>query len=72
MTDTTDKVPIHPVAPRLKEGPKQPHIGPDIHAYQSAHKETVGHESDKWWAKVNFSAIACMGIGNDCLCDLAS
>ena len=53
MTDTTtDKAPIHPVAPQLKSGPKQPHIGPDIHAYQSAHKETVGHESDKWWAKV--------------------
>lgn len=53
MTDTTERPPMHPVAPRLKAGPKQPHIGPDIDAYRSAHKETVGHESDKWWAKVN-------------------
>ncbi|EDR02821.1 acetate--CoA ligase [Laccaria bicolor S238N-H82] len=41
---------IHPVAPRLKSGPKTPHVGPHIHAYRDAHKETVGHESDKWWA----------------------
>ncbi|KIJ95754.1 hypothetical protein K443DRAFT_682777 [Laccaria amethystina LaAM-08-1] len=41
---------IHPVAPRLKSGPKTPHVGPHIDAYRAAHKETVGHESDKWWA----------------------
>lgn len=45
--------PIHPVAPRLKDGPKIPHVGPHIHAYKKAHEETVGHESDKWWAKVS-------------------
>ncbi|KAF8802010.1 acetate--CoA ligase [Phlegmacium glaucopus] len=50
MTDNTDQVVIHPVAPRLKQG-KKPHVGPDIDAYRAAHKETVGHESDKWWAK---------------------
>ena len=54
MTDATEQVPIHPVAPRLKAGPKRPHVGPDIEAYRAAHKETVGHESDKWWAKVKF------------------
>ena len=43
---------IHPVAPRLKNGPKVPHIGPHIHAYRSIHSQTLGHESDKWWAKV--------------------
>ena len=43
---------IHPVAPRLKSGHKIPHIGPHIHAYRKLHNETVGHESDKWWAKV--------------------
>ena len=59
MADSIEKPAIHPVAPRMKEGPKQPHIGPNIEAYHSAHKETVGHESDKWWAKVNFSAVAC-------------
>ncbi len=45
---------IHPVAPRLKNGSKIPHIGPHIHAYRKAHEETVGHESDKWWAKVRW------------------
>ena len=28
----------------------------DFHtAYRAAHQETVGHESDKWWAKVRRS-----------------
>ena len=44
---------IHPVAPRLRNGHKIPHIGPHIHAYRKLHQETVGHESDKWWAKVS-------------------
>lgn len=50
-----EQVPIHPVAPRLKEGHKhykKPHVGPHIEAYKSMHAETIGHESDKWWAKV--------------------
>lgn len=46
------EIPTHPIAPRLKNGPKIPHIGPHIHAYKAAHSETVGHESDKWWARV--------------------
>jgi acetyl-CoA synthetase len=45
-------VPIHPVAPRLKDGPKKPHVGPHIEAYKSLHAGTIGHESDKWWAKI--------------------
>lgn len=45
-------VPIHPVAPRLKNGANKPHIGPHIDDYRNAHKDTVGHESDNWWAKV--------------------
>ena len=48
---------IHPIAPRLKNGHKIPHIGPHIHAYRKLHSETVGHESDKWWAKVNTHVI---------------
>ncbi|KAF9531243.1 hypothetical protein CPB83DRAFT_849625 [Crepidotus variabilis] len=51
MAEETVKIPIHPVAPRLKNGPKTPHIGPHIDDYHKAHKETVGHESDNWWAK---------------------
>jgi acetyl-CoA synthetase len=51
MADNSEKVPIHPVAPRLKAGPKIPHVGPDIDAYHSVHKQTVGPGSDKWWAK---------------------
>ena len=46
------KVPIHPIAPRLKSGTKKPHIGPHIDAYKELHGESMGHESDKWWAKV--------------------
>jgi len=45
-------VPTHPVAPRVKDGAKTPHIGPDIAAYKAAHSETVGDESDEFWAKV--------------------
>jgi acetyl-CoA synthetase len=48
-----EPVPIHPVAPRLKDGAKVPHVGPDLSAYQSAHAETLGHESDAWWRKAS-------------------
>ncbi|KAF8179847.1 hypothetical protein BJ912DRAFT_981980 [Pholiota molesta] len=51
MAEQPATVPIHPVAPRLKNGPKKPHIGPHIDDYRNAHKDTVGHESDHWWAK---------------------
>ena len=47
------QVPTHPIAPRLQNGSKIPHIGPHIHAYKAAHSETVGNESDKWWARVS-------------------
>ncbi|KAF8868151.1 hypothetical protein BD779DRAFT_1384880, partial [Infundibulicybe gibba] len=52
MSDPAEVIPIHPVAPRLAKGPKKPHIGPHIDAYRSVHAETIGHESDKWWAKI--------------------
>lgn len=52
MTESTEPVPIHPVAPRLKNGPKTPHIAPDIDAYRAAHALTVAENSDEWWAKV--------------------
>lgn len=55
MAEPQESVPIHPVAPRMQEGHvayKKPHVGPHIDAYKMAHAETVGHESDKWWAKV--------------------
>ncbi|KAF5325031.1 hypothetical protein D9619_010119 [Psilocybe cf. subviscida] len=51
MSEQPAAIPIHPVAPRLKAGIKVPHIGPHIDNYRAAHKETVGHESDKWWSK---------------------
>jgi len=54
MAESLESVPIHPVAPRMVNGAKQPHVGPNIHVYRAAHAETVGHESDKWWAKVNY------------------
>jgi acetyl-CoA synthetase len=52
MADIPEPIPIHPVAPRLKGAHKKPHVGPHIDAYKVAHSETIGHESDKWWAKV--------------------
>lgn len=52
MSDSPAPVPIHPVAHRVAKHHKKPHVGPHIHAYREAHAETVGHESDKWWAKV--------------------
>jgi len=48
----SEPIPKHPVAPRLASGTKVPHVGPDIHAYKSHHAQTVGHESDAWWAKM--------------------
>ncbi|OSX56830.1 hypothetical protein POSPLADRAFT_1050475 [Postia placenta MAD-698-R-SB12] len=53
-----EPVPTHPIAPRLKNGLKQPHIGPDIHAYRAFHEQTLGHESDKWWAKMARETIS--------------
>ncbi|TFK71460.1 acetate--CoA ligase [Pluteus cervinus] len=52
MAEAPVKVPLHPIAPRVKSGEKVPHIGPHIDAYKAAHKETIGHESDHWWAKI--------------------
>ncbi|KAI0305303.1 hypothetical protein B0F90DRAFT_1809075 [Multifurca ochricompacta] len=52
MSDTTESVPFHPVAPRLKNGPKKPHVGPTINEYKSLHAQTIGPNSDEWWAKV--------------------
>ncbi|KAI0827271.1 acetate--CoA ligase [Trametes gibbosa] len=52
VADTHHNVPTHPIAPRLKNGHKAPHIGPHFHAYKAIHSQTVGHESDAWWAKM--------------------
>lgn len=36
MSDAPQEpVPTHPIAPRLKDGPKTPHVGPHIAAYRS-------------------------------------
>jgi hypothetical protein len=61
-TPVPEPAPIHPVAPRLKNGSKIPHIGPHINAYRLAHAETVGHESDKWWAKVRRHTLAAGSV----------
>ena len=52
-------VPKHPVAPRLANGPKKPHIGPDIHAHRHAHAQTIGAQSDEWWARVRVVIAMC-------------
>lgn len=59
MTDSPEQVPLHPIAPRLKNGSKIPHIGPDIDAYKAAHAVTVAEDSDEWWAKVCISTYPC-------------
>lgn len=48
-------VKTHPVAPRVKDHHKKPHVGPDIHAYRDHHVKTVGDGSDEWWAQVRLS-----------------
>ena len=70
VEDTHHNVPKHPIAPRLKNGSKVPHINDhDTYKYRAflrsahagrhltpsrrqTHSESLGHESDKWWAKV--------------------
>ncbi|KAH9974158.1 acetate--CoA ligase [Lactifluus volemus] len=42
--------PLHPVAPRLKNGPK-PHVGPTINEYRALHAKTIGLNSDEWWTQ---------------------
>ena len=69
MPQDASGIPVHPVAPRLAKGPKTPHIGPDIKAYHAAHAETIGHESDHWWAKVRgFSHLHYFSIPIRSLC----
>ena len=63
MADDHAAAKFHPIAPRLKDGPKIPHIGPHFKAYELAHAETVGHESDKWWAKVRTAFFFCARSG---------
>ncbi|KAF9793523.1 acetate--CoA ligase [Thelephora terrestris] len=44
-------IPTHPIAPRVKEHQKKPHVGPDILGYRDHHGKTVGEGSDEWWAQ---------------------
>ncbi|KAH9984138.1 hypothetical protein BJV77DRAFT_1062270 [Russula vinacea] len=48
----SEPVPIHPVAPRLKNGPKKPHVGPTIDDYKALHAQSIGPNSDEYWSKV--------------------
>ena len=49
----SEPVPIHPVAPRLKDGQKKPHVGPTINDYKALHSQTIGTGSDEYWAKAS-------------------
>lgn len=53
------QIPKRPIAPRLVDGAKKPHVGPHYDAYKEAHAETVGHESDQWWADVCMHYQSC-------------
>jgi hypothetical protein len=46
----SEPVPIHPVAPRLKDGPKKPHVG-TIDDYRALHAQSIGPGSDEYWSK---------------------
>ncbi|KAF8480269.1 acetate--CoA ligase [Russula ochroleuca] len=48
----SESVPLHPVAPRLKDGPKKPHVGPSIDDYKALHAQSIGPGSDEYWSKV--------------------
>ena len=50
-----ESVEAHPIAPRMRNGPKKPHVGPTRDDYHQHHAMTVGHHSDKWWAKVSIA-----------------
>lgn len=45
-------VPTHPIAPRIKDHQKKPHVGPDFEAYRTLYEKTIGEGSDEWWAQV--------------------
>ena len=45
--------PIYPIAPRMREGLKKPHVGPSRKDYEGLHSKTVGEDSDEWWGNVS-------------------
>ncbi|KAH9962214.1 hypothetical protein BC827DRAFT_1260313 [Russula dissimulans] len=53
----SEPVPCHPVAPRVKDGPEKPYVGPTINEYKALHGQTVGPNSDEWWDKVAREAL---------------
>lgn len=60
-----DHVAAFPIALRTSDARDtakypQPHVGPDLAAYQAFHKQTVGGQqgSDEWWRKVRLSPFA--------------
>ena len=56
VPDHESEIQTFPVAPRLarSSGPT-PYVGPGISDYRAAHRQTVGEDSDEWWAKVRVS-----------------
>ena len=53
----SESVPIHPVAPRLKNGLKKPHVGPSIEDYKTLHAQSIGPGSDEYWSKAGQCTI---------------
>lgn len=47
------EAPTFPVAHRVKNGHKKPHVGPTREDYHKHHEQTVGAHSDKYWEKVS-------------------
>ena len=58
-------IPTRPIAPRVKDHHRKPHVGPDIHAYRDHHAKTVGEFSDEWWAQVRPLSICPCSLHTD-------
>jgi hypothetical protein len=52
----SEPVPIHPVAPRLKNGPKKPHVG-TVADYKALHAPSIGPGSDAYWGKASRNTV---------------
>lgn len=53
----SEPVPTHPIAPRLKDGPNKPHVGPTIGDYKTLHTQSIGTGSDEYWTKASRNTV---------------
>ena len=51
--DMGEEILKYPIAPRVRESPLKPYVGPTLDDYKKEHAKTVGGQSDEWWGKVS-------------------